>query len=148
VIGNRGAAVLTSDRNPPRTPVRTRPLSPHLGVYRWQIGNTLSILHRATGVALALGLLALSLWLISLAGGEESYRTAERAFASPLGILFLIGWTFAFLYHLLNGVRHLFWDLGLGFERRERHASGWFAVLGSLGLTLGVWAMLWHWARV
>ena len=129
-------------------PARPRPLSPHLTVYRWQIGNSLSILHRITGVALAFGLLALCFWLISLAGGEEGYRTAERAFASPIGVLFLFGWTFSFLYHLLNGVRHLFWDLGVGFERTQRHASGWFAVLGSLVSTIGVWGMLWYGGRL
>jgi succinate dehydrogenase / fumarate reductase, cytochrome b subunit len=129
-------------------PERIRPLSPHLQVYRWQIGNSLSILHRITGSALALGLLALCYWLISLAGGPDSYRAAARAFASPLGILLLIGWTFAFMYHLLNGVRHLLWDVGLGFERKQRHASGWLAVLGAIGLTLGVWALLWHFGRV
>ena len=125
-------------------PPRVRPTSPHLQVYRWQIGNTLSILHRLTGLALALGLLALSYWLVCLAGGDESYGAAARVFASPIGILFLIGWTFAFLFHLLNGVRHLFWDAGLGFERAQRHASGWFAVLGALALTVCVWALLWH----
>ncbi len=129
-------------------PARIRPLSPHLQIYRWQIGNSLSILHRLTGIALALGLAALSYWLISLAGGAGSYRAAARVFASPIGVLLLIGWTFAFLYHLLNGVRHLFWDLGAGFERRQRHASGWFAVLGSLGLTLWVWLALWHYGRL
>lgn len=127
---------------------RIRPLSPHLTVYQWQIGNSLSILHRITGSVLALGLLALCYWLISLAGGQESYGAAARAFASPLGVLLLIGWTLAFFYHLLNGVRHLLWDVGLGFERRQRHASGWIAVLGSIGLTLGVWALLWHFGRV
>jgi succinate dehydrogenase / fumarate reductase cytochrome b subunit len=121
-----------------------RPLSPHLGIYRWQIGNTLSILHRFTGIGLAFGLLALCYWLVSLAGGEESFRSAQRAFASPPGLVLLIGWTFAFLYHFLNGVRHLFWDLGLGFERRQRHLSGWLAALGALVLTICVWAALWH----
>jgi succinate dehydrogenase / fumarate reductase cytochrome b subunit len=124
-------------------PARERPLSPHLLVYRWQIGNSLSILHRLTGVALALGLLALCFWLMSLAGGPETYAAAARMFASPLGLLVLVGWTFAFLYHLLNGVRHLFWDIGVGFERTQRHASGWFVVLGSILLTLGVWLFLW-----
>jgi succinate dehydrogenase / fumarate reductase cytochrome b subunit len=129
-------------------PAPFRPLSPHIRIYRWQIGNTLSILHRATGIALALGVPALSYWLISLAGGEESYQAAARLFAGPSGVLLLIGWTFAFLFHLLNGVRHLFWDVGLGFERTSRHASGWFAVLGAIGLTLAVWLLLWHSARV
>jgi succinate dehydrogenase / fumarate reductase cytochrome b subunit len=124
-------------------PVRARPLSPHLEIYRWQIGNTLSILHRVTGVVLALGLVALTYWFISIAGGSQHYATAARLFSNPLGILFLIGWSFAFYFHLLNGVRHLFWDAGRGFEKAERHASGWFAVAGSIVLTLGTWAWVW-----
>jgi succinate dehydrogenase / fumarate reductase cytochrome b subunit len=127
-------------------PARARPTSPHWQIYRWQIGNSLSILHRVTGAALALGLLALCYWLVSLAGGEQSYAAAAKVFASPVGILGLIGWTFAFLYHLLNGVRHLFWDAGYGFERTQRHASGWLAVLGALVLTSSVWALIWHFA--
>jgi succinate dehydrogenase / fumarate reductase cytochrome b subunit len=123
-------------------PARSRPLSPHLQVYRWQIGNTLSILHRATGVALAFGLGALAYWLISLAGGETAYGSALQVFSSPLGWLFLLGWTFSFLYHLLNGVRHLVWDAGFGFERTQRHASGWFAVLGAVAATAGVWLFI------
>jgi succinate dehydrogenase / fumarate reductase, cytochrome b subunit len=125
-------------------PVRARPISPHLGIYRWQISMSLSILHRATGIALAFGLLALCYWLVSLAGGERSYAAAAKLFASPPGLAILIGWTFAFLYHLLNGVRHLFWDVGYGFERTQRHASGWFVVLGAVGLTIGVWALILH----
>src|SRR5271156_410931 len=124
-------------------PARARPTSPHVGIYRWQIGNSLSILHRATGVALALGLFALCYWLGFLAGGEQSYAAAAKILASPLGLLFLMGWTFAFLFHLLNGVRHLFWDVGYGFERTQRHASGWFAILGSLALTACVWGLIW-----
>lgn len=128
-------------------PARSRPLSPHLQVYRWQIGNTLSILHRLTGVGLALGLVALCYWLISIAGGEDSYDTAMQVFSSPLGLLFLLGWTFAFFYHLMNGVRHLFWDAGYGFERVQRAASGWFAVLGAGFLTLCMGWVLWHGAH-
>jgi succinate dehydrogenase / fumarate reductase, cytochrome b subunit len=129
-------------------PARSRPLSPHLDIYRWQMGNTLSILHRATGVALAFGLIALAFWLISLAGGEESYQTAYRVFASPLGMLFLAGWSFAFFYHLFNGIRHLFWDVGWGFERRQRIASGWFAVIGAFASTAALWVLLWHGGRL
>ena len=125
-------------------PVRARPLSPHLQVYRWQIGNTLSILHRLTGVFLSLGLVALSYWLIALAGGERSYATATHLFTSTLGLLAIFGWTFAFMYHLLNGVRHLFWDAGYGFERTARHASGWFAVIGAVVLASGVCTLIWH----
>jgi succinate dehydrogenase / fumarate reductase cytochrome b subunit len=124
-------------------PARGRPTSPHVWIYRWQIGNTLSILHRFTGVALALGLIALSYWFVSLAGGPASYAAAARLLASPVGLALLLGWTFSFLYHLLNGVRHLFWDAGRGFERTQRHLSGWLAVLGAIALTLCVAAWVW-----
>lgn len=124
-------------------PARARPTSPHVGIYRWQIGNSLSIVHRATGVALALGLLALCYWLTSLAAGEKAYAAAAKVFASPLGLAVLVGWTFAFLYHLLNGIRHLFWDAGYGFERKPRHASGWAVVFGSVALTACVWILAW-----
>ena len=127
---------------------RTRPLSPHLGVYRWQIGNSLSILHRITGVALGLGFLALTSWLSSLAGGEDTYRSAARLFASPVGLVCLFGWTFSFLFHLFNGLRHLCWDVGLGFERTQRHASGWIAVLAAVCATLGAWVLLWQGGRL
>jgi succinate dehydrogenase / fumarate reductase cytochrome b subunit len=123
-------------------PARARPTSPHAQIYRWQIGNSLSILHRLTGAALAVGLIALSYWLAALAGGENSYAAAVRVFSSLLGQLLLIGWTFSFLFHLLNGIRHLFWDAGRGFERTARHASGWFAVLGAAFLTIVFWVWL------
>jgi len=123
---------------------RSRPLSPHLEVYRWQISNTLSILHRLTGVALAVGLVALTYWLIALASGAEAFAKAQHLFATPIGLLLLFGWTFAFLYHLLNGVRHLMWDAGYGFGRRERHLSGWVTVVGAVLLTLGASLYVWH----
>ena len=125
---------------------RVRPTSPHATIYRWQIGNTLSILHRLTGAALGFGLIALSYWLVSLAGGPESYALAGRLLGSPVGLIALLGWTFSFWFHLLNGVRHLFWDAGRGFERTPRHLSGWLAVLGAVALTLGVAA--WAWSRL
>jgi succinate dehydrogenase / fumarate reductase, cytochrome b subunit len=125
-------------------PVRARPTSPHAGIYRWQIGNSLSILHRITGAFLGLGLVALAYWLVSIAGGSQDYAMAARVFAGPAGRLVLMGWTFAFLFHLLNGVRHLFWDAGRGFERTQRHASGWFAVIGAIALTACVWIWLWR----
>ncbi len=125
-------------------PVRDRPTSPHWQIYRWQVGNTLSILHRLTGIALAFGSFALCYWLMSMAGGIATYRIAMRLLASPVGLAALMGWIFAFLFHLLNGVRHLFWDFGAGFERRQRHASGWFAAFGALALTLCVWLLIRH----
>lgn len=129
-------------------PARIRPISPHLQIYRWQIGNSLSILHRLTGVALVAALIALCSWLVALAGGEARYRAAARLFASPIGVVLLVGFTFAFFFHLLNGVRHLLWDVGAGFERTQRHASGWLAVLGALLLTACVFVCLWHFERI
>jgi succinate dehydrogenase / fumarate reductase cytochrome b subunit len=129
-------------------PVRARPLSPHLWIYRWQIGNTLSILHRFTGIFLAVGLVALSGWLVALAGDSAGYASAFRLFASPLGWFAMLGWTFAFFYHLLNGVRHLLWDAGYGFERGARHASALVAVGGALVFTFVAWGLLWHFGRL
>ncbi len=127
-------------------PAPARPLSPHVQIYRWQIGNTLSILHRITGAALALGLMALCGWLVALATGPDAYALANKILSGPVGLLLLIGWTFSFLFHLLNGVRHLFWDSGRGFEKNVRHASGWFAVIGAVLLTVGV--CVWTWGRL
>jgi succinate dehydrogenase / fumarate reductase, cytochrome b subunit len=128
-------------------PARARPLSPFL-IYRWQIGNTLSILHRLSGAVLALGMFALTYWLASIANGAEAYASAARLFASKFGELVLFGWILAFFYHLLNGVRHLAWDVGSGFERSQRRASGWIAALGAVAVTVCLWVLLHHFGRV
>ena len=112
-----------------------RPLSPHLQIYRWQITMFLSILHRATGVAMALGLLLLGLWLVTAASGPEAYTRLRELLASPVGIIVLLGLAFSLFLHLCNGVRHLFWDAGLGFEKNQYRASGWMVVVASLALT-------------
>lgn len=116
-----------------------RPLSPHLTIYRWPITMTLSILHRATGIALSLGLLVLVGWLTQAAAGPEQYENFRYAMATPAGIILLIGWTFAFFLHLANGVRHLVWDLGYGFERSQANASAWFALAFAVVLTGLFW---------
>ena len=125
-------------------PARARPLSPHLTIYRWQIGNSLSILHRVSGALLALGLLALAYWWTALAAGPEAYQVAARVLAGPLGLLVLGGFSLAFWYHLLNGVRHLFWDAGHGFEKTGRRAGGVFVVIGAVVLTLALWLIVWR----
>ena len=116
-----------------------RPLSPHVGVYAWQISNTLSILHRATGVMLSLGAVALVGWLVSIVAGPAAYASVNGFFASPIGALMLFGWTFCFFYHLANGIRHLFWDSGRGFDKQRARQSGWLVVGIAVVLTLGVW---------
>ena len=116
-----------------------RPLSPHLDVYRWEISNTLSILHRATGIMLSFGAIALVGWLMSVAAGPQAYATLNGFFAGPIGGLMLFGWTFCFFYHLCNGIRHLAWDTGRGFEKERARMTGWLVVSVAIVMTLGVW---------
>jgi succinate dehydrogenase / fumarate reductase cytochrome b subunit len=108
-------------------------------VYRWQITMTMSILHRITGVILTVGAFALAWWLLALAAGGEAYANAAACLASPLGQLALFGFTLSLVYHLLNGIRHLAWDAGLGFEIPEFYASGWTVAVLSVVFTLAIW---------
>ena len=116
-----------------------RPLSPHLQVYRWQITNTLSILHRLTGVGLGIGTLALTWWLVAAAAGPEYYAMVVGWLTSWLGRLVMLGFTWALFYHLCNGIRHLFWDAGRGFELDTVNRTGWAVVVLSVVLTLVAW---------
>ena len=116
-----------------------RPLSPHLQVYRPQITSVLSILHRITGVVLALGALLLVYWLVAAASGDSAFETAQNLIGSFLGRLFLFGWTFALFYHFSNGIRHLAWDWGIGFEIETVTKSGWAVIISSVVLTLLSW---------
>ncbi len=106
----------------------SRPLSPYQ-VYRWRIPNTLSILHRLTGIALFAGAVALVLWVYSVAGGLDSYSALAAWFGGPIGLLLVAGWLFSFYYHLANGIRHLFWDIGMGFDPQRSRLTGWAVVL-------------------
>ena len=117
-----------------------RPLSPHLSIYRWQISNTLSILHRATGVMLSLGALVLAGWLISIGAGYDAYVRVTTWLAGPVGALLLFAWTFCFFYHLGNGIRHLCWDAGRGFGKDAARLSGILVVISALVLTGFFWA--------
>ena len=113
-----------------------RPLSPHLQVYKPQLTAVLSIAHRATGVFLVIGTLLLVYWLTALAQGPESYAQAQAFFGSLLGRMMLFPWIFALFYHLCNGIRHLFWDMGVGFEIETVYASGKLVVVAAVALTL------------
>ena len=117
----------------------SRPLSPHLQIYRWQITSFLSILHRFTGLALSLGTLLLVWWLAALASGPDAFATAQAFVGSWLGRLLLLGWSFSLFFHLANGIRHLFWDAGYGFEIKTTTASGWAVVVASVALTVIAW---------
>ncbi len=113
-----------------------RPLSPHLQVYRPQITSVLSILHRATGVALSLGLIVLVYWLLRLASGPAAYSQAQALLGSGLMKLCYVGWAFCFFYHFANGIRHLIWDLGRGFEINQIRLGGWIVVIFASAATL------------
>ncbi|HWK74112.1 MAG TPA: succinate dehydrogenase, cytochrome b556 subunit [Povalibacter sp.] len=118
-----------------------RPLSPFL-IYRWQYTMALSFLHRAAGCALSVGLLLLVYWLAAAAAGADAYANAQQVFANPLIRLVLFVISFSFFYHLMNGVRHLFWDAGYGFEKAVARKSGWFVFLGGLVLTVLFWILI------
>ena len=123
------------------TPADRRPLSPHLSIYRWPVTMTLSILHRVSGVALSSGLVALAWWLAAASGDAAGYRAVAAFFGSMPGQLLLFGWSAAFFFHLANGVRHLVWDLGYGFEIRQANASAWFVIALTVLLTVGYWVL-------
>ena len=125
-----------------------RPLSPHLQVYRWQLTSVMSILHRASGVALAAGAILLVWWLGAASDGPEAYAGVQGFLGSWVGRVLLFGWSLALFYHLCNGLRHLVWDTGRGLELRSVYASGWAVVAGTVVLTLIAWiAGISHWTR-
>jgi len=112
-----------------------RPLSPHLGVYRWGITMWLSSLHRITGLLLSAGAFALAVWLIAIASGPQSYASVQPVFASGAFKVLLVGWTFCFFLHLANGVRHLAWDVGAGFDPKTIRSSGWTVIVAAVVAT-------------
>lgn len=116
-----------------------RPLSPHLQIYKWQWTMALSILHRVTGVALAVGTLLLVYWLAAAAYGPAAFADAQWFVGSILGQILLFGWSFALFYHLANGIRHLVWDAGKGFDLKSGHASAVAAIVAAVALTLLAW---------
>jgi succinate dehydrogenase / fumarate reductase cytochrome b subunit len=119
-----------------------RPLSPHLSIYRWPITMTFSILHRITGVAMSVGLIALAYWFVAIAAGGANYDQAVALMTSMLGRLCLIAWSFSFFLHLANGVRHLFWDVGRGLEIKQANASAWFVLAFTIAMTAVFWVLL------
>jgi len=114
--------------------MRPRPLSPHLGVYRFMYTMATSIAHRITGVVLSVGLVVLVGWLFAAASGAEAYAQASGLLSSVFMKLLLAGWLVAFCYHLCNGIRHLNWDLGRGLEKSEARRSATLVVVATLVL--------------
>lgn len=118
-----------------------RPLSPHLQIYRPQVTSVLSITHRLTGVILAFAALLLTYWLASAAYGPESFARAQAVLESWFGRLVLFGFTFSLFYHLCNGIRHLGWDLGWGFDLVKLRLTGVLVIIASMGLTVLSWML-------
>jgi succinate dehydrogenase / fumarate reductase, cytochrome b subunit len=122
-----------------------RPLSPFMfpSWYHFQIGSALSILHRLAGIALSVGSILLAWWLIAVAAGGQIFAATHAFLASPIGVLLLFLWSVAFFYHLCNGVRHLVWDSGHGFELRTARLSGYAVLAATVVLTVVAWLPVW-----
>ncbi len=112
-----------------------RPLSPHVQVWKWHVTMATSITHRVTGVGNAIGAVLLTWWLVSAAMGPAQYQVFAGFISSPFGLFLLFGFTASLMYHLLNGVRHLFWDAGRGFDLRTSRMSGLMVYFGAVVLT-------------
>jgi succinate dehydrogenase / fumarate reductase cytochrome b subunit len=116
-----------------------RPLSPHLQIYRWTLTMAMPIIHRATGMALAVGLLMVVWMLLAAASGEAAFSAFQSFNASLLGQLMLFGWTVSLFYHMGNGIRHLVWDMGKGYELPNAYRSGYAVLLFTAAMTAIVW---------
>ncbi len=114
----------------------SRPLSPHLSIYKPEYTMVLSITHRITGVGLALGAALVAWWFIAAASGPDYFATVDGLLSSTLGDLVLLGSTAALWYHFCNGVRHLVWDAGYGFDLDVAKRSGMLVVAGTIALTV------------
>lgn len=119
-----------------------RPLSPHLSIYRWPVTMAASIMHRASGIALAAGLVVFAWWLMAVAGSASDYRQFADIAGSVPGRIALVAFSAAFFYHLSNGIRHIVWDLGYGFELPRANASAWFVMALAALLTTAFWVAL------
>ena len=121
---------------------RPRLLSPHLQVYKPQLTSILSILHRGTGVVLSIGSVLLVSWIVALTLGESAYQIYSQLANNWFGKLVIFGFTFGLFYHLSNGIRHLFWDAGYGYDLKDAYISGFAVIFSSLSLTLITWLII------
>jgi succinate dehydrogenase / fumarate reductase cytochrome b subunit len=128
--------------NPQKTG-HVRPLSPHLTIWRWQVTMLASIMHRATGMALSVGAIVLAWWLVSISNGPEGYDSFMIYAAMPLGVVVLFGFTWAFAFHFFNGIRHLAWDIGYGFDKHLAIKTGFLVFALSFLVAIGVFAFIW-----
>jgi succinate dehydrogenase / fumarate reductase cytochrome b subunit len=118
-----------------------RPISPHLSIYRRQINMVMSIVHRITGGALYIGTVLLAAWLVGAAMGPRQFAFVNGLFAHPLGLLILLGYSWALIHHMLGGVRHLIWDTGQGLDIKSVNGLSWLSLIASVITTAVVWAV-------
>ncbi len=118
-----------------------RPLSPHLQIYRFSLLMAMSIIHRITGAALYIGTLLLVWWLLALASGAQAYAVFTGFAGSFLGQLILFGYTWALLHHMMGGIRHLIWDMGVGLDVVRARMIARFTLIASLSLSVLVWVV-------
>lgn len=126
--------------------MKQRPLSPHIQIYKIQMTSLLSILHRGTGLVLFGGAFLWALWFVCLATSETTYGLFQSWVMSPLGMIILLGWSFSFFYHFCNGIRHLCWDMGYGFDMPMVRFTGWVTIISSIMLAFASWIFGFFWA--
>ncbi len=136
----------SADPAPPKTFVQ--PLSPHLQIWRWHITMWGSILHRVTGVGLYGGALLVTVWLVSLAGGRDTYTLFLTYAAHPLALIIWIPLTLAAFYHLFSGVRHLVWDMVIGLAPKSANLLVALSIWGAILATAGFWVWLFYAGRI
>jgi len=117
----------------------TTPLSPHIQIYKWQFSSLLSITHRMTAVINIIAFGLIILWVVFLSLGPELFLIFQNFLSSFIGKFLLIGFTWSFCYHLLNGIRHLVWDFGYGYEMKTANISGAAVLLLSFIFTTLIW---------
>ena len=126
-----------------KTGSKQRPLSPHLQIYKWQLTSIMSIGHRASGIALSLGSFLIVIWLVTLATGPEYFSHVNKVISQWFGQLVLFGFSVVLFYHMLNGVRHLSWDLGYGFDLTTVYKTGYSVLITAIILTTITWLGVW-----
>ena len=122
---------------------KPRPLSPHLQIYKWQLTSIMSIGHRASGIALSLGSFLIVIWLVALATGPENFLLVNNIISHWFGQFVLFGFSVVLFYHMLNGIRHLCWDLGYGFELSTVYKTGYSVLVVAIILTTITWLAVW-----
>lgn len=137
------AFFLKTDLTPMATKLN-RPLSPHVSIWRWHATMASSIAHRMSGVVNYIGAVLVTVWLAALAAGPEAYSVVEALMAGPVGVLVtlaLVGFTLSLVYHMLNGVRHLAWDMGYGFDPKGSNLRSILIFAGAAVITAAIWVL-------